>query len=406
MSQSTVHAVPQDLERWPDPYPWLAELRDAGPVQRVKMRGDLDAWLVTRYDDVLAGITDPRMSSNPDSAGDYIKNHPVFRRRRGDDDDEVSFSMLAADPPDHTRLRRAVSKVFTARRVEQLRPRVQEIADRLIDDMAGRDRIDLIADYAFPLPVSVICELLGVPFEDRDRFRHWSTELLKPAFDEQTMKAAIEARRSLFGYLRELVARKRVEPDDALLSALTAAIDEQRLTDEEVVSMGVLLLVAGHETTVNLIGTGTLLLLRNPDQLAALRADPELLTGAVEEFLRFDGPVMMGPSRFAREDLEIGGQLIKAGDLVLLAAGAANRDPERFDRPDVMDITRRESRHVAFGHGIHICLGAALARLEGQIAIGTLVSRFPDLALAVDDSEVVWRQSVIRGPQALPLRLR
>jgi cytochrome P450 len=402
MSQLTVHQVPADLERWPDPYPWLADLREAGPVQRIKMRGDLEAWLVTRYDDVLAGITDPRLSSDPRHAGDHIKNHPAFRRRG--DDDELGISMLSADPPDHTRLRRLVSKVFTARRIEQLRPRIQEIADRLIDDMAGHDEIDLVGEYAFPLPVSVICELLGVPYEDRERFRRYSTDLLTPPTDEASMQTAINARESIFGYLRELVDSKRDKPDDALLSALVAAEGEQRLTDDEVVSMGVLLLIAGHETTVNLIGTGTLLLLRNPDQLAALRADPGLLPGAIEEFLRFDGPVMMGPSRFAAEDVEIGGQLIRAGEIVLLAAGAANRDPARFDRPDMVDIARGANRHMAFGHGIHVCLGAALARLEGEIAIGTLIRRFPHLALATEDAALVWRPSVIRGLLALPLR--
>jgi len=405
MSQSTVHQVPADLERWPDPYPWLADLREAGPVQRINLRGNLEGWLVTRYDDVLAGITDPRLSSDPRNAGDHIKNHPAFRRR-DDEDDQLGISMLSADPPDHTRLRRLVSKVFTARRIELLRPRIQEIADNLIDDMAGHGGdVDLIGEYAFPLPVSVICELLGVPFDDRDRFRRWSTELLTPAVDEASMTTAVEARRSLFGYLRDLVEHKRAAPDDALLSGLVAAEGEQRLTDDEVVAMGVLLLVAGHETTVNLIGTGVLLLLRNPDQLAALRADPGLLPGAVEEFLRFDGRVVMGPSRFAAEDLEIGGQLIRAGEIVLLAAGSANRDPARFDRPDLVDIARRDNRHVAFGHGIHVCLGAALARLEGEIAIGTLLRRFPDLALATADSALVWRPSVIRGLQALPLRL-
>jgi cytochrome P450 len=395
--------VPADLERWPDPYPWLDDLREAGPVQRVKLRGDFEGWLVTRYDDVLAGITDPRLSSDRRNAGDQFKNHPAFRRPN--DDDELGLSMLSEDPPNHTRLRRLVSKVFTARRIEQLRPRIQEIADRLLDDMTGRDEIDLVGEYAFPLPVSVICELLGVPFADRDRFRRYSTDLLTPPTDEASMKTTMDARDSLFGYLRELVDSKRTAPDDGLLSALVAAEGEQRLTDDEVVSMGVLLLVAGHETTVNLIGTGVLLLLRNPDQLAALRADPTLLPGAIEEFLRFDGPVMMGPSRFAAADIEIGGQLIRAGELVLLAAGSANRDPARFERPDLVDIARRENRHVAFGHGIHVCLGAALARLEGEIAVGSLIRRFPDFGLATADSALLWRPSVIRGLQALPLRL-
>jgi cytochrome P450 len=401
MSQTTVHTTPHDLEGWPDPYPWLADLREAGPVQRIALRGGFEAWLVTRYDDVFTAITDPRLSNDPTRAGEHVRNHPAFRRR----DDEFGLSMLSTDPPDHTRLRRLVSRVFTTRRVELLRPRVQEIADALLDAMAGADTVDLVGDYAFPLPVSVICELLGVPVEDRDRFRRWSTDLLVTPVDEESVRTSMEARRSLFGYLRELVDRKRAAPGDDLLSALVEAEGEQRLTDEEVVAMGVLLLVAGHETTVNLIGTGVLLLLRNPDQLAALLADPALLPSAIEEFLRFDGPVMLGVTRFATDDIEIGGVRIPAGEIVMLSVGAANRDPARFDRPDIVDISRRDNRHAAFGHGIHVCLGAALARLEGEIAIGSVLRRFPDLALATDEADLVWRRSVIRGLQALPVRL-
>jgi len=397
---TTPRPLPADLERWPDPYPWLGDLREAGTVQLVRLRGGLNAWMVTRYDDVLAALSDPRLSSDPRNAKGLLEAHGAYRRRTGDD---FALSMLSSDPPDHTRLRRLVSRAFTARRVDRLRPRVAEITNDLLDTIGPRGAADVVADYALPLPVSVICELLGVPAADRDRFRHWSSELLTPPVDESAVNRSLAARQELFGYLRKLVARRSVERSDDLLSDLLEAGDEGRLSDDELVAMGVLLLVAGHETTVNLIGTGVLLLLRHPEQRAALRADGTLLPGAVEEFLRFDGPVMLGLMRYAIDDVEIGGVLIPRGQVAVLSTGAANRDPARFDRPDLVDITRRDNGHVAFGHGIHYCLGAALARLEGEIAIGALIRRFPDLALAVPDAELVWRPNVIRGLDRLPV---
>jgi len=401
MTLPTIHSMPEDLERRPDPYPWLDDLREAGPVQRLRMRGGLDAWIVTRYDDVQHGIADPRLASNPRHAEEVYATSPLFQPQS---DNALGSSMLTADPPDHSRLRRAVSRAFTPRRVEQLRPRIQQIADELLDAIAPRGHADIVGDYAFPLPIRVICELLGVPVADREKFRVWTAQLLTPRRTEEAAEAARDAGVSLNSYIRDLVAEKTVRRGDDLLSDLAAAGEEGRLTDDEITATGVLLLIAGHETTVNLIGTGVRLLLRHPDQLAAVRADPALLPGAVEEFLRFDGPVMIGVIRHTTEEVEIGGVTIPPGQIVILSIGSANHDPDRFDRPDLVDVTRGDNAHFAFGRGMHFCLGAPLARMEGDIAIGTLLRRLPGLELAVGDDELVWRPNVIRGLESLPVR--
>ncbi|MFI7600219.1 cytochrome P450 [Actinoplanes sp. NPDC049681] len=388
-----VHVFPADLERRPDPYPWLAELRAAGPVQRVRLRGGTDAWMVTRHRDVLAAAGDPRLSSDPRrvAPGTRMLGTPTMP------------SMLTIDPPDHTRLRRLVSRAFTARRVEGLRPRVRELAEELIDPIAPRGHADLVADFAFPLPVAVICELLGVPFADRAFFSRQSAEMLRPPVDAQSAALADAARQRLRDYLAGLVRSKRTDRTDDMLGDLVTVGEEQRLTDEELISMAVLLLVAGHETTVNLIGTGMLLLLQRPYEMAALRADPALLPPAVEEFLRYDGPVMTGVVRYTTEEVEIGGRTIPPGEVVLLSTGAANRDPERFDRPDEVVLDREDNPHVAFGHGLHFCLGAALARMEAVEGIGVLLRRLPRLTAAVPAEQLRWRPSLLRGLQALPV---
>ncbi|MFD4142128.1 cytochrome P450 [Streptomyces sp. NPDC058572] len=398
MSDLVIHQLPADIEQRRDPYPWLDRLRRAGPVQRVELRGGGHAWMVTRYDDVMAAVAHPSLSSDPRTPGSAAS----LSARPGGDGRRPP-SMLTTDPPDHTRLRQLVSRAFTPRRVAALRPRMQQIADALIDEVAPLGRADLVADFALPLPVAVICELLGVPFEDRGQFGRWSTDMLSPPVAPAAAAAAEQARADLGGYLAGLVARKRAEPADDLLTALAAAAEENRLSDAELVGTAVLLLVAGHETTVSLIGTGTLLLLLHPGQLGRLRREPALLPSAVEEFLRYDGPVMLGVVRYAREDLNLAGTAVAAGETVVLSTGAANRDPGRFDRPDVLDIARAHNPHLALGHGLHYCLGAALARLEGQIAIGTLLRRLPALALAVDEEAVRRRPSVIRGLATLPV---
>jgi cytochrome P450 len=384
-----------------DPHPALAALRESGPVCRVDMRLGLPVWMVTRYDDVLAALSDPRLSNDPHHAS------ALTEVMRGE---FLSRSMIGTDPPQHTRLRRLVSKAFTARRVEGLRPRVQEITDALLDGISPRGSADLVAEFGLPLPVTVIGELLGVPEADRDRFRRWTDEMLDRPFDPGSDMALVTAARErMHGYLADLVAAKRAHPGDDLLTDLVEATDEgERLDPQELLAMTFLLLIAGYVTTVSLIGNGTLALLRHPDQLDRLRADPSLVPQAVEELLRFDGPVNPGITRYALEDLEIGGVRIPRGDMVLLAIAAADRDPDRFPAPDRLDVGFADPGHLAFGHGVHYCLGAPLARLEGRIAIGALHARFPTMRLAVDPARLRWSHGdglVLRGLAELPVHL-
>jgi cytochrome P450 len=382
-----------------DPHRLLADLREAGPVHRVELLAGMPVWLVTRYEDVRAALSDPRLSNDPGHAAELPPGAV-----RGD---LISRSMLGADPPRHTRLRRLVSREFTARRVEALRPRVQEITDALLDRITPRGRADLVAEFALPLPVTVIGELLGVPEDERDRFRTWTDEMLDRPFDVRRDQARVQAARArMHGYLTELVAAKRAFPADDLLSALvTTPEDGEQLDEEELLAMTFLLLIAGYVTTVSLIGTGTLALLQEPGQLRRLTEDPTLVPAAVEEMLRFDGPVHPGVSRFAREDLEIAGTRIRRGDTVLLAVASADRDPRRFEAPDRLDVGAADGAHLAFGHGAHYCLGAPLARLEGQVAFTALLDRLPGLALAVPPGQLRWTGGggVLRGVAELPV---
>jgi cytochrome P450 len=381
---------------WRDPYPAYAALRADEPVREVR-RADGTVWLLTRYTDVRAALADPRLSKD--------RRFTLPPGQRAVTQDSRPPMMILMDPPDHTRLRKLVSRSFTLRRMEELRPRVEEIAGALLDALPPTGRVDLMADYAFLLPVFVICELLGVPAADRDRFAAWSRAMVD---DEQYGPAESRAASTaLYGYLGELVAQKRVDPDDALLSELVAvAQDGDRLSADEVVAMGTMLLIAGHETTVNLIGNGLLALLTHPGQRALLRERPELLPSAVEEFLRWDPPVHSTPVRFAAEDVEYSGVTVPAGSVVALSLAAANRDPERFSGAAELRVDRDAAGHVAFGHGLHHCLGAQLARIEGQVAIGMLLRRRPHLALAADPQELVHRRStLVRGLTELPVEL-
>jgi len=316
--------------------------------------------------------------------------------------------MLDRDPPDHTRLRGLVSKAFTPKALESLRPRIQQIVDGLLDQIERRGEMDLIEEFAYPLPVIVICEMLGVPVKDHERFKHWGLDIargldaimLPP--DSEVGKRSVSGRRALAEYFRALIAERRAAPRDDMLSALIAAEEAgDKLSEEELLASCILLLVAGHETTVNLIGNGTLALLKHPEQLRRLRENPGLIGSAVEELLRYDGPVQR-TARIPSEDLVIGGKTIPKGEMVMPFLGAANRDPAQFPDPDRLDITRTDNRHIAFGMGIHFCLGAPLARMEGQIAISTLLRRLPKLALASQLPE--HRQSLtLRGLVSLPV---
>ncbi|MCA2217959.1 cytochrome P450 family protein [Jidongwangia harbinensis] len=378
-----------------NPHPVYAEWRRTDPVRWVRLPSGLDAWVVTRYEDARRALSDPRLS----------KSLPVGAPRSSalsaDIGGAVSRHMLASDPPDHTRLRRLVSAAFTARRVEALRPRIEEIADGLLDAMSGRDRVDLIDAFAFPLPIQVICELLGIPAADQDSFRAWSTIIVTGSQSGDRLPGAM---RAMVAYIRGLIADRRAHPGDDLLTGLIEVRDQQdRLSEDELSSMVFLLLIAGHETTVNLIGNGAFLLLSRRERWDRLRADPALLPGAIEEFLRYDGPVEAATFRVAAEDLEIGGQAIAAGQPVLVLLLSANHD-DRFPDADEVLLDRAHNPHLGFGHGIHYCLGAPLARLEAQIAFGKLLGRFPELRLAVPAEDLAWRPGLLlRGLRSLPV---
>ena len=373
-----------------NPHPVYADWRRTGPVRMAHLPNGLDAWLVTRYEDARRALADPRLSK------------AVHAVPGGGVNAAVSHHMLATDPPDHTRLRRLVSATFTARRIEALRPRIEQITGELLDAMAGHERVDLIDAFAFPLPIQVICELLGIPADDRDDFRAWSNVLVNGA---QFQKERTGALGEMVAYIRALIAQRRETPGDDLLSGLIGVRDaEDRLTEDELSSMVFLLLIAGHETTVNLIGNGVHVLLADRSRWDRLRADPSLLPGAIEEFLRYEGPVETSTFRIATEPMEIGGQQVAAGDVVLVVLLSANRDEERFPEADQVRLDRAQNPHLAFGHGIHYCLGAPLARLEAQVAFTELMARFPDLR--PDEAELSWRPGIlIRGLNSLPVLL-
>lgn len=384
-----------------NPYPIYARLRKEEPVHRIKVPDGQQLWLVTRYDDVVAVLKDPRL----------VKDwHRVLTPEQGAEigmtDSPTDNHMLNLDPPDHTRLRGLIQKAFTAPFVERLRGRIQQITDQLIDAVKANGEMDLIDAFAFPLPILVIAEMMGVPARDHARIRAWSDALILASNRGKDVLMELRPRLDAFvEYLRELAEARRKEPGSDLVSALIAAEEQgQKLKESELIGMLFLLLIAGHETTVNLIGNGMLALFTHPEQLDRLKADPALIKTAVEEFLRYDGPVETSTYRFASEDLEIGGIQIRRGEVVLVALAAADHDPSHFERPGELDIARGDNKHLAFGHGIHYCIGAPLARLEGQIGISTLLRRLPDLRLAVAPSELRSRGSaIIRGLASLPV---
>jgi pimeloyl-[acyl-carrier protein] synthase len=389
---------PMDPEFLADPYPTYHRLRAEAPVHY----SPLGFWVLTRYEDVAAVLRDARFIKEPLAA-------LVAARFGSEVPRGVGLSMLDRDPPDHTRLRGLVSKAFTPRVVEGLRPRIQEIVDGLIARAEAAGSMDLIEEFAYPIPVNVICEMMGVPVQDHERFKGWSLDIargldsiwLPP--DSEIPRRSAAARHAISDYFRELIAQRRASPRSDLLSALIAAEEAgDKLNEEELLATCILILIAGHETTVNLIGNGVLALLRNPEELRRLRATPGLITTAVEELLRYDGPVQR-TARVASDDVTIGGHTIRKGEMVMPFIGAADRDPAQFPEPDRLDLARADNRHIAFGWGIHFCLGAPLARVEGQIAINTLVQRLPRLALVSDAVE--YRQSLtLRGLKALPVK--
>lgn len=356
-------------------------------------------WYVTRYDDVVDILKDHERFVK-DYAGSIQGKEPPTALHRA-----INKNMLFADPPDHGRLRGLVNQAFTPRRVSSMIPTIRATTEQLLDQLT--DSAELIEQFALPLPVRVICDLLGIPRDDQDDVADWSQAIISPGSRGLTFSARKRKTRQFVNYLRDLFEQRRQVPADDLISALVAAEEAgDRLSEAELSSMVALLLVTGHETTVNLIGNGTLALLRNPQQLALLRDRPELLDDAIEELLRYDGPVETSTRRWAAADFEYRGQPFKKGQLVRAVITSANRDAQHFVAPDQLNILRANKRHLQFGLGIHYCLGATLARLEGKIALDALFGRFPDLHLAVPDAALQWRSGVLfRGLHALPVRL-
>ncbi|MBI1276836.1 MAG: cytochrome P450 [Anaerolineaceae bacterium] len=390
-----------------DPFPFYAYLRAEAPVYQtiVKMPDKKrPVWIVSRYDDVLAALKDDRFAKDKRNVmtPEQLKKQPyvpaAFKA--------IERNMLDLDAPDHTRLRGLVHKAFTPRLVEDMRARIERLSNELLDEMERKDEIDLIHDYALPIPLTIIGEILGVPKEDAHKFHQWS----KKALSMQSMFQALLATPSLLmfmRYLRHLFNLRRADPQDDLITALVEAEEAgNQMSEDELLAMVFILLIAGHETTVNLIGTGSLELLRHPDQLVRLRDNPTLIKPAVEELVRFGTPVETATERYAREDITIAGVTIPKGEMMFAALASANRDENVFANPDVLDITREPNRHLSFGQGAHYCVGAPLARLEGSIAINNLVQRFPNLRLATSSEDLVWRKGMtIRGLEKLPVKV-
>jgi cytochrome P450 PksS len=388
-----------------NPFPFFARLRAEQPVYRTTLPDKTPIWLLTRYEDVSLLLKDERFPKNrynamtPEQLRKQIWVPPIFK--------PLERNMLDLDSPDHTRLRALVHKAFTPRLVEQMRARVQTLADELLAAVASQGEMDLIRHYALPLPMTIISEILGVPSQDRDKFHRWSKSIVSIT-SVNSLSAVVRVIPAIWmfsRYLRDFFKMRRADPQDDLTSALIHAEEAgDRLSEDELLAMIFLLLIAGHETTVNLIGNGTLTLLQHPEQMEALRRDPSLIKTAIEELLRYTVPVFMSTERYAREDVTIQGVTIPRGELTFGVIGSANRDETVFEHPNTLDLTRENNKHLAFGQGIHYCLGAPLARLEGQIAINTLLQRMPTLCLKGSVESLRWRPSLIlRGLDALPV---
>ena len=377
-----------------DPHAALRRLTDSGAAHRCEPAGAPPQLLVTGYEAARQVLTDPRVSKRSERAG--LEAGWMMSGVR----DEVGIDyMLTVDPPDHTRLRKLVTRAFTPQQIESLRPRTQELAGRYADDVLALETPELAEGFASRVPIAMICELLGVPLDDWDRFRWASEQIASPVAGSDREEAYVW----MSGYLAELIAAKRADPGQDLLSALVSDTDEDRLSDPELVGMAFLLLIAGYETTAHLIGTVLLGLAQQPDLFKALRADPSLVPAAVEEFLRVDGPVLTATERFATEDMLVGEVPVRRGDMLLVSLAAADRDPARFEDPDSFRLGR-SAGHVAFGHGVHHCLGAPLARMEAAVAITAMLERVESLELAVDAADLEWTPGLlIHGVRRLPV---
>jgi cytochrome P450 PksS len=386
-----------------DPFPFFAVLRASEPVYRTTLPDKTPLWLLSRYDDVAALLRDERFTKNRRHAltKEQLRKlpwtPPMFR--------PLERNMLDLDPPDHTRLRSLVHKAFTPSLVEQMRSRTQAIADELLDRIVWTGEMDLIKDFALPLPMTIITEILGVPRKDHDKFHKWSQAVVSLTSPSPTLRV-LPSVWKFIRYLRQFFKLRRRDPKDDLVSALIKAEEAgDKLNEDELLAMVFLLLIAGHETTVNLIGNGTLALIENPNEMNKLLSEPSLVKPAVEELLRYTSPVFTTTERYAREDTTIHGVTIPQGEMTLGVIGSANRDETAFENPNELQITREPNRHLSFGQGIHFCLGAPLARMEAQIAFTTLLQRVPNLRLTKPSSSLHWRPSIfLRGLAALPLK--
>ncbi|WP_405164110.1 cytochrome P450 [Nocardia sp. NBC_01499] len=400
-AQDRIETVGEDF--FVDPQAYYHRWRERGPALQVRFSNGLPVWVVIGYAEGRAVLADPRLHKGIAGMLEIIR-----RKDPSAQQDSTGLAlgghMLNTDPPDHTRLRKMVNKAFTTRRVAAMRSRIEEIAAALLDRMAEQDEVDLLEAFAVPLPVTVICELLGVPFGDREEFQHWTKVLVGVSSD---MEERARCSDEMAQYLAALVQTKRNDPGDDLLSGLTQTREDgDQLSEQELIAMAFLLLIAGHETTVNLIANGTYALLRNESQFQALREDPSGVPAAVEEFLRFEGPVDWATMRYTAEPVRVGDAEIPAGEFVYVSLAAANRDPARYHDPDNLDLTGDAAGHLGFGHGIHFCVGAPLARLEAEIAFSALLQRFPNMTLAPQAAPLQWQPSLlIRGLATLPVLL-
>ncbi|MCL4868016.1 MAG: cytochrome P450 [Anaerolineae bacterium] len=382
----------------------FAQMRADDPVfQQPGLDGQTPIWFVTGYAEVEQVLLDERHFRR-----DPASISPELAQKYGGTTDlqlMLNSHMLNRDGADHRRLRSLVGQAFTPKMVQSMRPRIEQIAHDLLDKAAAQGRMELVADYAFPLPITVIAELLGIPLDNQENFRLWSNAFVQPAFTPEAQQEMMLKLQAFGAYMQQLVVERRQQPGDDLLSALIHVQEAgDRLSEMELFSMLALLIVAGHETTVSLIGNATLALLQNPEARNALQADPDLIPNALEELLRYDSPVERTLTRFVAADTELGGRKLQKGDLLIAVLGSANRDESRFTEADRLDIFRRPNPHLAFGKGSHYCLGAPLARLEGEIALRTLFQRFPDLRLGIAVEELTWRNTpLFRALTHLPL---
>lgn len=395
---------PHSSEFHENPFAVLSRFREQDPIHKFELQrfgGAFPAWLITRYDDCMAFLKDGRITRDVKRV---MPKELIAKLNVSEDIDFVSEHMLAKDPPDHSRLRSLVHQGFTPRMIEQLRAGIERITEELLDEMETKADPDIMRDFAAPLPFIVISELLGIPKEDRAKFQVWTSAMVDTS--ESGQDATNQALREFKQYMQTLIEEKRNHPGEDLTSKLIyAEEDGQKLSESELYSMLFLLVVAGLETTVNLLGSGTLALLLHKDQLENIKRQPDTIQTAVEELLRYTSPVIMMANRWAIEDFTYKDVSIKKGDMIFIGIGSANRDPEYFDEPDTLNVARTPNRHISFGFGIHFCLGAPLARMEASIAFNALLKRFPNIELNGSSEDLTWRKNVfLRGLETLPVR--